>query len=179
MKLQEQYKKEILPKLQEKFDIKNVNEVPKLEKVVINVGFGKHLKEKAYIENVVDVLTKISGQKPIQTKAKKSISSFKIREGMVIGACVTLRGERMNDFVEKLIKVSFPRVRDFRGISSKGIDKCGNMTIGIKEHTCFPEIKVDEVDNVFSLEISFTTSTRRKEESLEMFRLMGFPFKKD
>ncbi len=176
--LQEKYKKEILPKLKEKFGHKNDFEAARLEKVVLNVGFGKHNKEKAYIKNVVDSLGKISGQKPVTTKAKKAISSFKIREGMIIGACVTLRGKRMHDFVEKLIHITFPMVRDFRGISEKKMDNTGNMTIGFKEHLPFPEIKADDVENAFGLEVCLTTSTRNKEEGLELFRLMGFPFKK-
>ena len=179
MKLQEKYKKEIVPKLTEKFGYKNVMAVPKLTKVVINVGFGRHSKEKAYIDNVVEVLTRISGQKPIQAKAKKAISAFKIKDGMIIGANVTLRGARMYDFVEKLINITFPRVRDFRGISDKGMDKMGNLTIGFKEYLPFPEIKADEVENIFGLEICLPTTAKTKEEGLEFFRLLGIPFKKD
>jgi large subunit ribosomal protein L5 len=178
MRLQELYKKQILSKLKEKFGYKNNLEAPKLVKVVVNVGFGRHIKEKAYIDNVVNSLSRIAGQKPILTKARKSISSFKVREGMVIGACVTLRGSRMYDFVEKLIHITFPRVRDFRGISEKSADKLGNLTVGFREHLAFPEIKADEVENVFSLEVSLTTNAKTREESLELFRLMGFPFKK-
>ncbi len=164
--------------MQEKFSYKNVNEIPKLIKVVINVGFGRHTKEKAYIANVIKSLTKISGQKPISTKARLSISSFKIREGMTIGACVTMRGARMNDFLEKLINTTFPRIRDFRGIDSKNIDKSGNMTIGFKEHTAFPEIRADEIDNVFGLEVSIANTAKTYDEGFELFKLMGFPFKK-
>lgn len=177
MKLQDLYKKEIAPKLKEKFGYKNIFEIPRLTKVVVNVGFGRHVKEKSYIDNVENSLIRITGQKPILTKAKKSISSFKIREGMIIGACVTLRGKRMHDFVEKLINVSFPRVRDFRGISDKGVDRSGNLTIGFKEHLAFPEIKSDEVENVFGLEISLSTTAKTREEGLEFFRLLGIPFK--
>ena len=179
MRLQAEYKKNILPKLKEKFSYKNNFEAPCLEKVVINVGFGRHNKDKAYIDNVVKSLTRISGQKPVLTKAKKSIASFKIREGMTIGSCVVLRGKRMYDFVEKLVNVTFPRVRDFRGISEKHIDRSGNMTIGIKEHIAFPEINADEIDNVFGLEVSLATSAKTKESGLELFKLMGFPFKKE
>lgn len=178
MKFKDKYKKEIFPKLVEKFGYKNAMQVPNIEKIVINVGFGRHHKEKAYIENVVNGLTRISGQKPILTKAKKSISSFKIREGLIIGACVSLHGQRMYDFLEKLINVSYPRVRDFRGISDKGIDRTGNMTVGFKEHLAFPEIKLDEVENVFGLEISIKTTAKTREEGLELFKLVGFPFKK-
>ncbi len=178
MRLQELYKKQILPKLKEKFGYRNNLEAPRLVKVVVNVGFGRHTKEKAYIDNVINSLSRITGQKPILTKARKSISSFKVREGMVIGACVTLRGSRMYDFMEKLINVTFPRVRDFRGISEKSADKLGNLTVGFREHLAFPEIKADEVENVFSLEVSMASTAKTRKEALELFKLMGFPFKK-
>jgi large subunit ribosomal protein L5 len=179
MKLQEKYKKVIMPELKKKFGYKNNMETPKLMKAVINVGFGRHVKEKAYIDNIVDSLARVTGQKPILTKAKKSVSAFKIRQGMVIGACVTLRGKRMYDFMEKLINVSFPRVRDFRGISDKIIDRTGNITIGFKEHLAFPEIRNDEVENVFGLEICISSTAKNKAEGLEFYRLLGFPFKKE
>lgn len=179
MSLNEQYKKEILPKLKEKFGYKNDFQVPKLRKIVVNVGFGRHTKEKAFIDNIVKSLGRITGQKPILNKARKSISSFKVREGMIIGASVTLRGEKMNSFLEKLIHVSFPRVRDFRGLSDKGVDRSGNFTIGFKEHLAFPEIHPDEVENVFGLEVCLDTTAKTREEGLELFRLIGFPFKKD
>jgi len=149
-----------------------------LTKVVLNVGVGRHTKDKQYIDSIVHSITRVTGQKPVLTKARKSISSFKIREGNIVGISVILRGKRMYDFVEKLINITFPRVRDFRGISPKGIDRNGNMTIGIKEHLAFPEIKADEVDNIFGLEICLTTTARSREEGLELFTLMGFPFKK-
>jgi len=177
MKLQEKYKKEIVPKMKEKFGYKNNMAVPKLTKVVINVGFGRQAKEKAHIDSVITGLTRITGQKPIQTKAKKAISAFKIRDGMIIGACVTLRGARMYDFLDKLINITFPRVRDFRGITDKGIDRRGNMTIGFREHLPFPEIKADEVENIFCLEICLATTANSREEGLEFFRLLGIPFK--
>jgi large subunit ribosomal protein L5 len=179
MNIQEKYKKEIIPALKKEFGYKNSLEVPQVFKVVLNVGFGRHAKEKAYIDNVVKSLTKISGQKPVLTKAKKSISSFKIREGMTIGASVILRGKRMYDFIEKLVNVSFPRVRDFRGIDLKSVDRQGNLTVGFKEHLSFPEIKPDEVDNVFGLEVCLSTSAKTKKEGEVLFTLMGFPFKKD
>lgn len=178
MNIQEKYKKEIIPALKEKFGYKNDLETPGVIKVVLNVGFGKHAKEKAYIDNVLKSLAKISGQKPILTKAKKSISSFKIREGMTIGSAVTLRGKRMYDFIGKLINISFPRVRDFRGINLKSVDQQGNLTIGFKEHLSFPEVKPDEIDNIFGLEVCLSTSAKTKEEGEELFKLMGFPFKK-
>ncbi len=179
MRLKERYQKEIIPKLKEKFGYKNNLQVPKMEKVVINVGFGRYNKDKAFIENVVNTLTKISGQKPILTKARKSISSFKIREGMIIGACVTLRGKKMYDFVEKMVGVSFPRVRDFRGISTKNIDRNGNLTVGFKENTAFPEIKIEEIENIHGLEVSISTTAKTKEEGFELFKEIGFPFKKE
>jgi large subunit ribosomal protein L5 len=179
MTIQEQYKKHIIPKLKEKFGYKNALEAPRLLRVVVNVGFGRHAKEKAYIENVTDGLARITGQRPVLTKAKKSISSFKIREGMIIGACVTMRGQRMYDFIDKLINISFPRVRDFRGLDEKSVDRAGNLTVGFREHLAFPEIKSDEVENVFGLEICLATTAKNREEGLELFRQLGFPFKKN
>jgi large subunit ribosomal protein L5 len=178
MRLQEKYKKEIVPELKKKLNCKNNLAVPKVSKVVVNIGFGRHVKEKAYIDNVLAGLTRMTGQRPVQTKAKKSVSAFKIKEGMVIGACVTLRGVRMYDFLEKLINVTFPRVRDFRGISDKGVDRGGNLTIGFREHLPFPEIKADEVENVFGLEICLATTAKNRAEGLELFKLLGLPFKK-
>lgn len=179
MNLRDKYKKQILPELKKQFGFKNDLEAPKVTKVVINVGFGRMAKEKNYVDNVVNGLTMISGQKPVLNKAKKSISSFKVREGMVIGASVTLRGKRMYEFLEKLINVSFPRIRDFRGISDKSVDRQGNLTVGFKEHLSFPEIKADDVENVYGLEISMTTSAKARPEGLALFTLMGFPFKKN
>lgn len=179
MRLKEKYTKEIMPKLQEKFGYKNNMQIPKMEKVVLNVGFGRHNKDKDYIANVVKTLTDITGQKPVLTKAKKSISSFKIREGMTIGATVSLRGERMYDFVEKLVNLTFPRVRDFRGISNKGIDRTGNFTVGIKESSAFGEVKAEDLEKIHGLEISIATTAKNREEGLELFTLIGFPFKKD
>ena len=179
MRLKELYKKQIIPKTKEKFDYKNDLAVPKLDKVVVNVGFGRHAKEKDYIEKVESSLARITGQRPVPTKAKKSISAFKIRQGMTIGAMVTLRGQRMYDFVEKLIHVSFPRIRDFRGISERQVDREGNLTVGFREHLAFPEIRADEVDNVHGLEVTVVTTTKTREEGLELLKLLGFPFKKE
>ena len=164
--------------MREKFGYKNDLAVPRMEKVVLNVGFGRHAKEKAYIKNIESSLTRITGQKPILTEAKKSVSSFKVREGMIIGAKVTLRGQRMYDFVEKLIHITFARVRDFRGIDRKSVDRTGNLTVGFREHLAFPEIKADEVESVHGLEVSIATTAKTQEEGLELFSLMGFPFKK-
>jgi len=178
MNFKEKYTKEIVPKLKEKFAYENIMQVPSIKKIVLNVGFGRHSKEKAYIKNVVDTLTKISGQKPVLTKAKKSIASFKVREGAEIGSCVTLRGPRMYDFIDKLINITYPRVTDFRGVDNKCVDNSGNMTVGFKESTPFPEVDLDDLENVFGLEISFSTTAKTREEGLELFTLMGFPFKK-
>ena len=178
MRLQEKYKTEIMPKLKEKFGYKNDMQVPKIQKVTLNVGFGRRSKEKQYIKAVVDTLTKISGQKPVVNKAKKSIASFKLREGDSIGASATLRGKRMYDFIEKLVNISFPRIRDFRGISKKSVDNTGNLTIGFKEYTAFPEVRADEMENIFGLEISLPTSIKDNKQGLELFKLLGFPFKK-
>jgi len=177
MKLQEKYKKEILPKLKEKFGYKNALQAPKLIKVVCNVGVGRNAKDKKYIENVADSLKRITGQQPILTKAKKSISAFKVREGMTVGVAVTLRGKRMFDFLDKLVNITFPNVRDFRGIKDKCVDKQGNITVGFKEHIAFPEIRNDEVDRIHGMEISVSTTAKTKEEGLELFKLIGFPFK--
>ncbi|GAG22955.1 unnamed protein product, partial [marine sediment metagenome] len=179
MRLKELYKKQIIPKMREKFGYKNDLAVPKLDKVVVNVGFGRHIKEKDYIGKIESSLARITGQKPVLTKAKKSISAFKVRQGMIIGAMVNLRGQRMYDFVEKLIQVSFPRVRDFRGINKKQVDQEGNLTVGFREHLAFPEIKADEVDNVHGLEVTVVTTAKIREEGLELLKLMGFPFKRE
>ncbi len=179
MKLEEQYKKEILPKLKEEFKYKNDLQAPRLLKAVINVGFGRHAKDKAYIDNVINSLARISGQQPVLTAAKKSVSAFKIRTGMKIGAKVTLHGSKMYDFVEKLIKISFPRVRDFRGISESCVDEQGNLNVGFKEHLAFPEVGADDVENVFGLEVSVVTATDNRDAALKMFKMMQVPFKKE
>lgn len=179
MSLQEKYKKEVAPALQAKFEYKNVMQIPKITQVVLNVGVGRHTKDQAFIDNVVASLTRISGQKPVRTKARKSIAAFKLREGQVIGVKVSMRGKRMYDFLEKLVNVSFPRIRDFRGISDKHVDSKGNMTIGFKEHVAFPEIQADDIDNVHGLEICFSTTADNREAGVELFRLLGFPFKQE
>lgn len=173
------YTKEIVPKLKGQFGVKNTLAVPRLEKVVINVGLSKGLKDAAFIDAAESTLTRITGQKPVKTKAKKSISNFKIRQGMVIGMMVTLRGKRMYDFVEKLISITLPRVRDFRGISPKHVDKNGNLNLGIREHLAFPEIKADEIDRLHGLEIALVTNARNRERGLALFEALGFPFIKE
>lgn len=170
------YKKEIVPRLKERFGLMNVMQVPKVEKVVLNVGYGRHVKDKAYIDTAEATLEAISGQKPVHNKAKKSISNFKIREGMPIGVSVTLRGPRMYDFLDKLVSVTFPRVRDFRGISPKIFDRQGNCTIGFKENIAFPEIKADAIDKIHGLEVVVHTSAPNKEQGLALLKELGFPF---
>ncbi len=179
MTFKENFYKKILPKLKKDLELKNNFLVPRLNKVVVNVGFGKRFKEKDFVENVDKSLQKITGQKPKMNPAKKSVSAFKVREGNIIAASVILRGKRMYDFVEKLVNITFPRVRDFRGIDPKNIDKTGNMTIGFKEHVAFPEIGVEDLDKIFGLEISLDTTAKNKEEALALFKELGFPFKKD
>jgi len=179
IRLKEKYNKQVIKALQEKFGFSNVNQAPKIIKAVINVGVGRNAKEQAFIDNAEKSLIKITGQRPVRTKAKKSISAFKIRQGMIVGLKVTLRHDRMFDFLEKLINVSFPRIRDFRGISEKMIDRTGNLTIGFKEHIAFPEIRVDEIENIHGLEICISTTAENREEGLELFRQLGFPFKKE
>jgi len=177
--LKEKYQKEIIPKMEAKFGYKNHLAVPRLIKVVINSGVGKNAKDKAFVDSVASSLERISGQKPVFTKAKQSISAFKTRKGMIIGVAVTLRNKRMFDFVEKLVNITFPRIRDFRGINAKQVDNHGNLAVGFKENIAFPEIKADETDNVHGLGICLSTTAKTLEEGLELFRLMGFPFKAD
>jgi large subunit ribosomal protein L5 len=177
-RLKQKYLKEIIPALKEKFGYKNILAVPKLLKVTLNVGISATKKDDKYQELINKTLTRISGQKPVFTKAKKAISSFKTREGQIVGAKVTLRKDRMYDFVDKLIGISLPRVRDFRGINSKSVDKGGNLTIGFKEHLVFGEINMDEVENIHGLEVVLTTNAKNKEEGLELFKLLGMPFQK-
>ena len=179
MKLQEKYKKEIAPEMKKQFNCANILATPRLNKVVLNVGVGKFSKDKAHIETVAETLRKISGQNPIFTKARKSIASFKVREGAVVGVTVTLRGQRMYDFLEKLVNISLPRVRDFRGLSTKIVDQCGNATIGIKENIAFPEITADDIEKIHGLEVCITTTANNKEEGLALLKLIGFPFKKE
>ena len=177
MNLKEIYQKKAVPELKKQFGYKNDLQVPKLEKAVLNVGLGKGIKDASFIENAESTLLRITGQKPLKTKAKKAISNFKIRQGMVIGLKVTLRGQRMWDFVEKIIRVTLPRVRDFRGLDLKALDKKGNLNIGIKEHLAFPEIKADEIEKLHGLEIAIVTTAKTKEEGIALFLALGFPIK--
>ena len=178
--LKEHYTKKIVPHLQKELGRTNILAVPRVEKVVVNVGLSKALQDKKYIDIAVRTLTRITGQKPVLTKAKKSISNFKIREGMVVGAVVTLRGDRMYDFIERLVHVAFPRLRDFHGLDTdKGFDDNGNYSIGFKEHIIFPEIASDEVENIHGLEIAIKTTATNKKETLMLLKGFGFPFKKE
>jgi len=177
MKIKEQYKKEVVPKMKEDFGYKNTMAVPRMEKATLNIGLGPGIKEQGYKEAAEQTLMKITGQKPVFTKARKSIASFKIREGMEIGAKVTLRGDRMYDFVEKLVNIALPRVRDFRGINDSTVDKNGNISIGLTESQAFPEVKPEEIDIILPLEITITTTAKTREEGLALFKNLGFPFK--
>ncbi|MCX6745029.1 MAG: 50S ribosomal protein L5 [Candidatus Parcubacteria bacterium] len=179
MNLKEYYFKKAVPELKKQFGYKNEMQVPKLEKVVLNVGLSKGLKDATFIDTVESTLTRITGQKSIKTKAKKSISNFKIRQGMIIGMKVTLRGKRMYDFVEKLIKVTLPRVRDFRGLDPKALDNKGNLNIGIQEHISFPEIRSDEIEKIHGLEVAIVTTAKKRDEAKALLSALGFPFKED
>lgn len=175
-RLKERYDSEIRPSLQEKFGYKNVMEIPKLEKVVINMGLGEAVQNPKALDAAVSDLATISGQKPVVTRAKKSIASFKIREGMAIGCKVTLRGQMMYDFVDKLISVSLPRVRDFKGVSDKAFDGRGNYTLGLKEQLIFPEIDYEKIDRLRGLEVCFVTSAKTDAECKELLTQMGMPY---
>lgn len=178
-RLKEKYQKEMIPLLQEKFAYKSVMEIPKFEKVVINIGLGEAVANTKVLDAAVEDLTLISGQKPVITRAKKSIATFKLREGMPIGAKVTLRGDRMYDFIDKLVNIVLPRVRDFRGVSPKAFDGRGNYSLGLKEQLIFPEIDYEKVDKVRGLEVVFVTTAKTDEEGRELLRLSGMPFSKN
>jgi len=175
--LYKQYKNEVAPALKEKFGYRNVMQVPRIEKVVLNVGYGRHTKDSAYIDNITETLRTITGQAPVHNKAKKSISNFKVREGSPVGASVTLRGEKMYDFLQKLVSITFPRVRDFRGIDPNGFDRQGNYAVGFKENVAFPEINAGSLDKVHGLEVIIRTTATKKEEGFELLKGLGFPFR--
>jgi len=177
-RLKDLYAKEIVPALMERFQYKNVMEVPKLEKVVINMGVGDAKENPKFLESAVNDLSIIAGQRPVITQAKKSVSNFKLREGMKIGTKVTLRGDRMYEFVDKLLNIALPRVRDFRGVSEKAFDGRGNYSLGIREQLIFPEINYDQVEKVRGMDIAFVTTAKTDEESREFLRLLGMPFAK-
>ena len=177
-RFKEMYKTEVVPALIKKFNYKNIMEVPKLDKIVINMGVGEAKENPKALESAVSDLTIISGQKPIITKAKKSIANFKLREGMSIGCKVTLRGEKMYDFADRLISLALPRVRDFRGVNGNSFDGRGNYALGIKEQLIFPEISYDKIDKVRGMDIIFVTTAQTDEEAKELLTLMGMPFVK-
>jgi len=178
-RLKEKYLKEVKPAMQSKFEYQNVMEIPKLEKVVVNMGVGEAVQNPKALDAAVLDMTTITGQKPVITRAKKSIAAFKLRQGVAIGAKVTLRGNRMYEFVDRLVNAALPRVRDFRGISPKGFDGRGNFTMGLREQLIFPEIEYDKVDKVRGMDIVFVTSAKTDEEARELLRLVGMPFREN
>ena len=176
-KLREQYEKEVIPAMMKKFNYKSVMEVPKLNKIVINIGLGDIKENPKSLENAMNDLAQITGQKPVITKARKSIAAFKLREGVNMGCKVTLRSEKMYGFAYKLFNVALPRVRDFRGVSANSFDGRGNYSMGVKEQLIFPEIEYDKVDKIRGMDIIFVTTAKSDEEAKELLKLMGMPFK--
>jgi large subunit ribosomal protein L5 len=170
------YREEIVPQLMQEFGYKNVMQVPKLEKIVVNIGLGEAIQNAKAIDAAVGDLATITGQKPVVTKAKKSIAAFKLRAGMPIGAMVTLRGQRMYEFLDRLIAIALPRIRDFRGVSPNSFDGRGNYTLGLREQLAFAEIDYDKIDKVRGLEMSFVTTARTDEEGRRLLALLGMPF---
>jgi len=176
-RLKIRYRKEGVPSLMKEFGFKNPNQVPRLEKVVINMGLGEALANNKILESAVDQLGAITGQRPVVTRARKSIANFKLRQGQAIGAAVTLRNDRMYEFMDRLINVALPRVRDFKGVSSKAFDGKGNYTLGVREQIIFPEINYDQIEKVKGLNISFVTTARNDEQGLALLRHFGMPFR--
>lgn len=176
-RLIKQYREEIAPALKAELGLKNIMAVPRLVKVVVSIGTGQGLRDPRFNEVAEATLTRITGQKPLTTAAKKSIATFKIREGMKVGLKVTLRGKRMYDFIDKLVNISLPRIRDFRGLDAKFMDGHGNLTIGFKEHLSFPEIKSDEVEKIHGLEVTIVTTAHDDKSGLALFKKLGFPIK--
>jgi len=181
LRSKEKYQKQVVPAMMKKFEYKNVMQVPRLEKIVLNIGFGKIIQAKTTGERekistaILEDIGLIAGQRPVLTKAHRSVAGFKIRKGIHIGAKVTLRGAKMNDFLDKLIHIALPRTRDFRGIPVSSIDRSGNLTLGIKEHIVFPEILPEKAKNILGFEITIVTSAKSRDEASELFRLLGFP----
>lgn len=175
--MKEKYQKEVAPKLQEQFSFKNPYQIPRVEKIVLNMGLGEAIQNMKILDTAVEELKAIAGQKPVVTRAKKSIAAFKLREGMPIGCMVTLRRQHMWDFLNKLVNIALPRVRDFRGISGKAFDGNGNYSLGIKEHIIFPEIDYDKIDKIKGLNVSIVTSAQNDEEGKSLLKLLGMPFK--
>ncbi|MDR9468287.1 50S ribosomal protein L5 [Marinospirillum sp.] len=177
-RLKELYREDVAAKLKEEFGFKNVMEVPRVTKITLNMGLGEALSDKKLIENAVADMEKLSGQKPVVTKARKSIAGFKVREGWPIGCKVTLRHERMWEFLDRLVDVAIPRIRDFRGLSPKSFDGRGNYSMGVREQIIFPEIDYDKVDRVRGLDVTITTTARNNDEGRALLTALGFPFKK-
>ena len=175
-RLKTKYREEIEPSLMKRFEFKSVMQVPKVEKIVINQGLGKAVSDKKLVDTGVEELTQIAGQKAVATLSKKSISNFKLRDNMPIGVRVTLRGERMYEFLDRLVAVALPRVRDFRGINDKGFDGRGNYTLGVKEQIIFPEISLEKVKNITGMNITIVTSAKNDEEGYELLKSFGMPF---
>lgn len=177
-RLLQKYRKEVIPALQKEFGIKNIMAVPRIDKVSINVGIGRVVKDEKVVEKIAQDLAKLTGQKPVFRKAKKSIASFKIREGMNIGVSVTLRGKRMYDFIDRFVSIALPRSKDFRGIDTKNFDKNGNLNFGIKESSIFPEVTYETLKDIFSLEVTVATTAKNKERGVSLLNHLGFPIKK-
>ena len=176
-RLKETYQKKLASDLQKKLNLTNPNAVPKMDKIVINVGIGKLNQDGKAANAVVQELSKITGQKPVIAKAKKAIANFKLRQGMPVGVMVTLRQAKMYEFMDRLFNVALPRVKDFKGVSRKGFDEKGNYTLGLREHTIFPEIEIDKAEHIFGMNITFVTKSRSKEHSLELLTGFGMPFR--
>lgn len=179
MSFKDFYKTDVAPKLKGEFGLKNIHSVPVVKMITLNIGLGPGIKDGKFLETAEKTLTRISGQRPVKTKARKSISGFKIREGNVVGLKVTLRGKRMWDFLEKLIKVSLPRIRDFRGLSPKAFDGRGNYSIGFKEHIAFPEISSDEIELIHGLQVTISTSAEDDEQAKALLKHLGLPLKNE
>lgn len=177
-RLKETYKEKVVPALMEKFQYDSIMQAPKVEKIIINMGVGEAKENQKFLDNAVEEMTLIAGQKPVVTKAKKSISNFKLREGMAVGCKVTLRGKHMYEFLDKLVNVALPRVRDFRGVSKTAFDGRGNYALGIKEQLIFPEINYDKIDKIRGMDIIITTTANTDEEARELLKLLGMPFSK-
>ena len=175
-RLKEKYLKEIVPSLKSKFQYKSIMQVPKIEKICINKGVGAAVADKKIVDVALEEISTITGQRAVSTKARKAISNFKLRENLPIGVRVTLRGERMYEFMDRLMNVALPRVRDFRGVSDKGFDGRGNYTLGVKEQIIFPEISIDKVTRINGMDITFVTSAKTDEESFELLKAFGMPF---
>lgn len=176
-RLKEYYKKEVVPALIKAFDYKNPMEVPRLVKVVVNMGLGEAVQNVKILDRAAEEMTMIAGQKPVITKARKSIATFKLRQGMSIGCCVTLRRERMFEFLDRLMNVALPRVRDFRGISAKSFDGRGNFSLGLKEQIIFPEIEYDKIEKIRGMNIAIVTTAKTDEEARQLLKLLGMPFR--